>query len=83
MCNDYSHLELFAVFRFGSCRDKCLVDVSIGQDRGQEPSNRGCPDHICAASTYAPVYSGNLSQNNTLYPLGIQVFTRKSLMQPL
>ena len=36
----------------GSRRDKCLVEVSIGQDRGQEPSNCECPDHISAVGTY-------------------------------
>ena len=28
------------------------MEVSIGYDRGQEPSNRECPDHIGAVGTY-------------------------------
>ena len=38
--------------QFGSRRDKCLVEVSIRQDGGQEPYNRECPDHIGAVGTY-------------------------------
>ena len=34
--------------QFGSGR---LVKVSIRRDRGQDPSNRECPDHIGAVST--------------------------------
>ena len=29
------------------------MEVSIGRDRGQEPYNRECPDHIGAVGTYA------------------------------
>ena len=54
--NNYSHLELFAVvFQFSLVAVgtiKCLVEVSIGRDRGQEPSNRECSDHISAVGTY-------------------------------
>ena len=28
------------------------MEASIGRDRGQEPSNRECPDHIGAVGTY-------------------------------
>ena len=38
--------------QFGSRQDKCLVEVSIGRDRGQEPSNCECPDHVGAVGTY-------------------------------
>ena len=30
---------------------KCLEEVSIGQDRGQEPFNHECPDHVGAVGT--------------------------------
>ena len=33
------------------------MEVSIGRDRGQEPSNRECPDHIGAIGTYV-LYRG-------------------------
>ena len=50
------HLELFAVvFEFSLVAVgtiKCLGEVPIGWDRGQEPSNRECPDHIDAVGTY-------------------------------
>ena len=29
------------------------MEASIGRDRGQEPCNRECPDHIGAVGTYA------------------------------
>ena len=47
--------------QFGSRRDKCSVEVSIGRDRGQGPSNRECPDHIGAVGTYAPGHSQNVT----------------------
>ena len=68
MCNNYSPLELFAsgfLVQFGSHRDKCSVEVSIGWDRGQEPSNRECPDHIGAVGTYEPGHSQNVTDTCT------------------
>ena len=38
-------------WQFGSCWDKCLGEVSIGQDRGQEPSIHECPNHIGTVGT--------------------------------
>ena len=32
------------------------MEVSIRRDRGQDPSNRDCPDHIGAVGTYAPLH---------------------------
>ena len=62
MCNNYSHLVV-----------KCLLEVSIGRDRGKEFSNRECPDHIGAVGTYEGVntaVSGPLTSDTVTASLG-------------